>query len=63
MVGSMIPHSPFEHAVTRPNLNAMQYRNGVGSNFITGVPPDEDLLMLQLCIKLKYNDPKCVISK
>jgi hypothetical protein len=32
-------HSPFERAVTRPKLNAMQYRYGVGSNFITGAPP------------------------
>jgi hypothetical protein len=39
MVGSTIPYSPFEHAVTRPKLNAMQYCYGVGSNFITGVPP------------------------
>ncbi len=37
MVGSTIPYSPFEHAVTRPKLNAMQYRYGVGSNYITGV--------------------------
>jgi hypothetical protein len=38
MVGSMIPYSPFECAVTRPKLNAMQYCYGVGSNFITGAP-------------------------
>jgi hypothetical protein len=64
MVGSMIPYSPFEHAVTHPKLNAMQYCDGVGSNFITGAPPEfEDLLMLRLCMKPKYNDPKCVISK
>ncbi len=42
----------------------MQYPYGVGSNFITGVPPEfEDLLTLQLCMKPKSNDPKCVISK
>jgi hypothetical protein len=64
MVGSMIPYSPFERAVTRPKLNAMRYPYGVGSNFITGAPPEfEDLLMLRLCLKPKYNDPKCVISK
>jgi hypothetical protein len=64
MVGSMIPNSPFECAVTHPKLNVMQYRYGVGSNFITGAPPEfEDLLMLRLCIKPKYNDPNCVILK
>ncbi len=68
MVGSTIPYSPFERAVTRPKLNAMQYCYGVGSNFITGAPPEfEDLLMLRFCMKPKYNDPlddpNCVISK
>ncbi len=64
MVGSTIPYSPFEHAVTHPKLNAMQYCYDVGSSFITGVPPEfEDLLTLQLCKKPKINDPKCVISK
>jgi hypothetical protein len=64
MVGSTIPYSPFECAVTRPKLNAMQYCYGDGSNFITGAPPEfEDLLMLRLCMKPKYNDPNCVISK
>jgi hypothetical protein len=49
MVGSMIPYRPFERAVTRPTLNAMQYCHGVGSNFITGAPPEfEDLLTLRL---------------
>ncbi len=62
MVGSTIPYSPFERAVTHPNLNAMQYRYGVGSNFITGAPPEfEDLVTLILCMKPKYNDPNCVI--
>ncbi len=42
----------------------MRYRYGVGSNFITGAPPEfEDLLTLRLCMKPKYNDPYCVISK
>jgi hypothetical protein len=64
MVGSTIPYSPFECAVTRLKLNAMRYPYGVGSNFITGAPPEfEDLLMLRLCMKPKYNDPNCVISK
>ncbi len=64
IVGSTIPYSPFECAVTRPTLNAMQYCFGVGSNFITGVPPEfEDLLTLRLCMKPKYNDSNCVISK
>ncbi len=64
MVGSTIPYSPFERAVTCPKLNAMQYHYGVGSNFITGVPPEfEDLLMLQLCMNPKFDDPKCVILK
>ncbi len=64
MVRSNIPYSPFERAVTRPKLNAMRYHYGVGSNFITGVPPEfEDFLTLRLCMKPKYNDPNCVISK
>ncbi len=64
MVGSTIPYSPFERAVTRPKLNAIRYCYGVGSNFITGVPPEfEDLLTLRLCMKPKYNDPNCVILK
>ncbi len=64
MVGSTIPYSPFERAVTRSKLNAMQYCYGVGSNFITGAPPEfEDLPMLRLYMKPKYNDPKCVILK
>jgi hypothetical protein len=64
MVGSTIPYSPFERAVTLPKLNSMQYCYGVGSNFITGVPPEfEDFLTLKLCMKPKFNDPKCVISK
>jgi hypothetical protein len=64
MVGSMIPYSLFEWAVTRSKLNAMQYCYGVGSNFISGAPPElEDLLTLRLCMKPKYNDPNCVISK
>jgi hypothetical protein len=40
MVGSTIPYSPFECAVTHPKLSAMRYRYGVGSNFITGAPPE-----------------------
>jgi hypothetical protein len=61
MVGSTIPYSPFERAVTHPKLNAMQYCYGVGSNFITGAPPGfEDLLMLRLCMKQKYNDQTVV---
>jgi hypothetical protein len=64
MVGSTIPYSPFEHAVARPKLNAMQYCYGVGSNFITGAPPEiEDLLTLRLCMKPKYNDANCDVSK
>jgi hypothetical protein len=64
MVGSTIPYSPFERAVTCPKLNAMQYHYGVGSNFITGAPPKfEDLLTLRLCMKPKYNGPNCAISK
>jgi hypothetical protein len=64
MVGSTIPCSPFERAVTRPKLNAMQYRYGVGSNFVTGAPLEfEDLVTLRLCMKPKYNHPNCAISK
>jgi hypothetical protein len=64
MVGSTIPYSPFECAVTRPKLIAMGYCYGVDSNFITGAPPEfEALLMLQLCMKPKFNNPKCMISK
>ncbi len=52
MGGSTIPYSPFERAVTHPKLNAMQYCYGVGSNFITGGPPEsENLLALRLCMK------------
>ncbi len=64
MVGSTNPYSPFEHAVTQPKLNAMQYHYGVGSNFITGAPPEfEDLLTMRLCMTPEHNDPNCVISK
>ncbi len=64
MVGSTIPYSPFEHAVTCPKLNAMQYCYGVGSNFVNGVPPEfEDLLTLRLCMNPKYNDPNCAKLK
>ncbi len=42
----------------------MQNCFGVGLNFITGEPPEfEDLLTLRLCMKPKYNDPNCAISK
>ncbi len=64
MVGSTIPYSPFERPVTHPKLNAMRYRYGVGSNFITGAPPEfEDLLTMRLYMKPKYNDHKCAIPK
>ncbi len=64
MMGSTIPYSPFERAVTCPKLNPMQYCYGVGSIFITGAPPEfEDLLTLRHCMKPKYNDPISVISK
>jgi hypothetical protein len=64
MVGSTIPYNPFDRAVTHPKLNAMQYCYGVGSNFITDEPSEfEDLLTLRLCMKPKYNDPNCFISK
>jgi hypothetical protein len=64
MVGFTIPYSPFERAVTHSKLNAMQYCYRVGSNFFTGAPPEfEDLLTLQLCMKPKFNNPKCIISK
>jgi hypothetical protein len=64
MVGSTIPYSPFEPAVTHPTLNAMQYCYGVGSNFNITVPPQfEEMLTLGLCMKPKFNDPKCIFSK
>jgi hypothetical protein len=64
MLGSAIPYSPFERAATRPKLNAMQFRYGVGSNFITSAPPEfEDLLTLRLCMNPKFNNPNCHISK
>jgi hypothetical protein len=64
MVGSTIPYSSFEPEVTRSKSNAMRYCYGVGSNFITGAPPEfKDVLTLRLCMKPKYNDPNCVISK
>jgi hypothetical protein len=47
MVGLGIPYSPFKRAATQPKLNAMQFHYRVGSNFITGAPPEfEDLLTL-----------------
>ncbi len=64
MVGLGIPYSPFKCAVTRPKLNAMRFRYGVGSNFITSVPPEfEDFLTLGLRMNPKFNDPNCHISK
>jgi hypothetical protein len=64
MVGSGIPYSPFKRAATRPKLNAMQSRYGVGSNFIAGAPPEfEDLLTLQLYMNPKFNNPNRHISK
>ena len=58
MVGSAIPYSPFERAATRPKLNAMRYRYGVGSNFLTGAPGEfEDLMTLRLCLNPKFNRP------
>ena len=64
MVGSTIPFSLFERAATRPKLNAMRFRYGIGSNFITGAPPEfEDLLTLRLCMNPKLNDTNCQISK
>jgi hypothetical protein len=64
MVGLRIPYSPFKGAATRPKLNAMRFHYGVGSNFITGAPPKfEDLLTLQLCMNLKFNDSNCHILK
>jgi hypothetical protein len=45
IVGLEVPYSPFEHAATRPKLNAMQFYYGVVSNFIIGAPPEfKDLL-------------------
>jgi hypothetical protein len=42
----------------------MQFCYGVGSNFITGAPPEfEDLLTLQLCMNPKFNNPNCNISR
>jgi hypothetical protein len=64
MVGLGIPYNPFKCAATQPKLNAMQFRYGVSSNFITGAPPKfEDLLTLQLCMNPKSNNPNCHISK
>ncbi len=64
MVGSGIPYIPFECAATQPKLNAMQFRYGAGSNFITGAPPEfEDLLTLRLCMNPKFNNSNCHISK
>ena len=52
MVGSTIPYNPFERSATQPKLNAMRYRYGVGSNFLTGAPGKfEDLMTLRLCLK------------
>ena len=51
MVGSAIPYSPFERAATRPKLNAMRYRYGVGSIFLNGAPGEfEDLMTLRDCV-------------
>ncbi len=36
----------------------------LAQNFITGAPSEfEGLLTLRLCMKPKYNDPNCVVSK
>jgi hypothetical protein len=41
----------------------MRYHYGVGSNFITGAPPEfEDLPTLRLCMKPKFINPKHIIS-
>ena len=64
MVGSTILYSPFERSATRPKLNAMRYRYGVGSKFLTGAPGEfEDLMTLRLCLKPKFNCPNCFISQ
>ncbi len=64
MVGSAIPYSPFKRAANRLKLNAMQFCYSVGSNFITGAPPEfEDLLTLRLCINPKFNNQNCHISR
>jgi hypothetical protein len=64
MAGSGIPYCPFERAATWPKLNAIRFRCGAGSNFITGAPPKfEDLLTLRLCMNPKFNNPNCHISK
>ena len=63
MVGSTIPYNPFERSATRPKLNAMRYRYGVGSNFLTGAPGEfEDLMTLRLCLKSKFNFPKFLLN-
>jgi hypothetical protein len=42
----------------------MKFSYGIGSNFITGVPPEfEDLWTLRLCMNPKFNNPSCHISK
>jgi hypothetical protein len=64
LVGLGIPYSPFEHAATRPKLNAIGFHYRAGSNFITGAPPEfEDLLTLRLCMNPKFNNSNCHISK
>jgi hypothetical protein len=64
MVGTAIPYSPFEHAATWPKLNAMRFHYGVGSNFITGSPPEfKDLLKLKLRMNSNFNSSNCHISK
>ena len=64
MVGSAIPYSPFERSATQPKLNAMRYRYGVGSNFLTGAPGEFEVLMtLRLCLKPKFNCPNYFISQ
>jgi hypothetical protein len=64
IVGTVIPYSPFEHAATRPKLNAIRYCYGVGSTFLTGAPGEfEDLMTLRLCLNPKFNRPYCYISE
>jgi hypothetical protein len=56
-------YSPFERSATRPKLNAMRYRYGVGSNFLTGAfGKFEDLMALRLWLKPKFNCPNCFLS-
>jgi hypothetical protein len=63
MVGSSVPFSPFERASIRPKLEAMRFRYGIASVFITGAPPEfEDTTCLRVALIKKWNVSDCSLA-